>query len=87
MMVIQHLKRFYFNRKIEVEDDFHDIAQKCLSEDKSKKASNINLSFRKINGFKYENEEISFNFYGITNEALTKIEIYLLVYLFVDGKL
>ena len=51
------------------------------------KASTINLSFRQINVFKYKIEEISFNFYDIATEALTKIEIHLLAYLFFDGKL
>ena len=73
--------------EIEVTDDFHVIAQKCLSEDEAKKAANINLSFRQINGFKYENGEITFNFYGITTQDLIKTEIHFFIYLFFDGKL
>jgi len=73
--------------RIEVTDDFHVIAQKCISEDAPKNSAKINLSFRQIKGFKYENGEISFNFYGITTQAFTKIEIHLFVYLYFDGKL
>ena len=73
--------------QIEVEDDFHVIAQKCLSENEAKDAANINLSFRQINGFKCLNGELSFNFYGITTQSFTSIEIRFFIYLFFNGKL
>jgi len=65
---------------IEIYNDyrFNLIAQNCAPS---------NLWFRQINGFKYENGEISFNFYGITFQNITKKVINLFVQLYFDGEL
>ena len=63
--------------EIEVDDRLNIIAQNCKSS---------NLWFRQINGFKYENGEISFNFYAITFQAFTKKDTFLFVNLYFDDK-
>ena len=54
--------------EVVVEDDFYVIAQKCLSSDQAEKQLDSDISFRQLNKFVQIDEEITFNFYGLTTK-------------------